>query len=1012
MKQLYTFIILFLFIKANIFGQIATFPYVQSFEEPLLATGENVEFLPFWTGNDVRNTSSRIFITSSSFSGEKALAVQPISSFSGQIRIQANVQKLPYPILEFYAYSMRNGTGSRPAMVNVSFSTDHGISFFAHQPIGDQNTFPNDNTTSYQLYQCIIPDMVAKQENIIIKIEVSIGPGSGTAAQFIMDDFSIKSDPSFPRPYQAKYRDIIINEIMARPSPTIGLPDAQYVEIFNRSQENINLAGFTLSDENRTAILPDYEIPAQSYVLLTSRTRMEHFEGRDNIIGLTNFPSLRMAGDKITFCNNANDTIDMVHYDISWYRDQKKELGGWSLELINPYNECSFYNNWKASNHPHGGTPGLQNSVYNTSPHKDLPKITSWEILNHDQLKISFSLPMNEDILNTRNISIQPHIKLNSIQSGNTYQDEILIRLQSNITEGQIYTLTFQHLTSCEGEVQTNQSINFGKGKKPDFNEIIITEIMANPKPEGALPESQYVEIFNTSPYLLSLEGLVFSDSRTQTTIPDASLQPGEYIILCPRTRQDLFLPFGKVIGLTNWPSLNLTRDILTIWLKENPIFSIEYFNSWYRNSKKKNGGWSLEMIDTQTPCIEAPNWIASEDPRGGTPGSPNSVKGSKPDLRGPKLVQAIALDSITVILYFDKKLYPREFIHTDFIINNDIQVKKIQLVHPQKKQIILTLNQPLYPSQKHQIKARNLTDCSGNLILSTHQITSLVLPEPADSLDILINEILSNPRPGGVRFIEIYNNSQKYINLNNWKLANTDTQGKPSSFREITAEDHILEPKGFRAITTDAGILKAEYTKGKEKNFIEVPRLPSYPIAQGTVILLNEQNQIIDLAPYHEDMHFQAIHNPRGVSLERISYTNSALEKQNWKSASSTSGYATPGYKNSQKIDLTFEGTLAISPKMFSPDNTGFNDYTTIQYSFNEGGSIASVLIFDITGRLIKTIAQSHLLGTEGFFTWDGTDDNFQKVRRGNYIIFVDVFNQNGSRKTYKEKVTVGGRF
>ena len=35
---------------------------------------------------------------------------------------------------------------------------------------------------------------------------------------------------------------------------------------------------------------------------------------------------------------------------------------------------------------------------------------------------------------------------------------------------------------------------------------------------------------------------------------------------------------------------------------------------SWYQNEVKKDGGWTLEMIDTKSPCAGISNWKASTD--------------------------------------------------------------------------------------------------------------------------------------------------------------------------------------------------------------------------------------------------------------------------------------------------------------------------------------------------------------------------------------------------------------
>ena len=68
-------------------------------------------------------------------------------------------------------------------------------------------------------------------------------------------------------------------------------------------------------------------------------------------------------------------------------------------------------------------------------------------------------------------------------------------------------------------------------------------------------------------------------------------------------------------------------------------IHAVEYSSAWYQNEIKKDGGWTLEMIDTKNPCSGISNWKASVNTNGGTPGKKNSVDAVNNDETAPKLL-------------------------------------------------------------------------------------------------------------------------------------------------------------------------------------------------------------------------------------------------------------------------------------------------------------------------------------------------------------------------------------
>ena len=85
-----------------------------------------------------------------------------------------------------------------------------------------------------------------------------------------------------------------------------------------------------------------------------------------------------------------------------------------------------------------------------------------------------------------------------------------------------------------------------------------------------------------------------------------------------------------------------------------------------------------------------------------------------------------------------------------------------------------MVLSTPLEPGIAYILTVENISDCSGNII---HLFNSVIigLPEPADSLDIVINEILFNPHTDGFDYVELYNNSGKIIDLSTIIIAEMD---------------------------------------------------------------------------------------------------------------------------------------------------------------------------------------------------------------------------------------------
>ena len=126
--------------------------------------------------------------------------------------------------------------------------------------------------------------------------------------------------------------------------------------------------------------------------------------------------------------------------------------------------------------------------------------------------------------------------------------------------------------------------------------------------------------------------------------------------------------------------------------------------------------------------------------------------------------------------------------------------------------------------------------------------------------------------------------------------------------------------------------------------------------------------------------------------------------------SSSETSGFATPGLRNSQYSEVIGDGSsITVDPEIFSPDNDGTNDVTNITYHFDEPGFTANVDVFDDRGRLITHLVKNQLLGTDGSWSWNGITDKNEKARIGIYIIYMEAFDLKGAVKKYKKTCQFG---
>jgi len=804
----------------------------------------------------------------------------------------------------------------------------------------------------------------------------------------------------------AVFRDVVINEIFADPSPQVALPLTEFIEVYNRSASYFDLSGWTISDGSSTGTFSSHILAPGDFVILCAAADQATYSVYGTTLSPSSWPSLNNSGDDLVLKNASGTIIDALSFALSWYQDAAKDDGGWTLELINPDLPCSGASNWIASVDVNGGTPGTQNSVYSNAPDIAAPSLVSFAVVNTSQITVYFSETMDSLSLVNATWNIDNGISITSVEPAGPDFLSVNVFLSPALDPATPYALSLSGASDCSGNAMSGDTIRIGIGVPALPFEVVINEIFADPDGSTSLPQTEFVELRNTTNKVINLQNYRLSDASSGVIFGSCVLMPYGYLILTDDANVGDYQSYGEVCALSFLPSLNNSGDVLTLRADDlTLIHRVAYADSWYADATKAQGGWTLEMIDPANPCGEANNWRASNDTRGGTPGVVNSVNGSSPDTQAPKVLLVEALNANTIVVHFDEICDSVSLRTALYSVSNGINVTGTTVLSDRSVELLVT---PALQQQViYTLTASNCEDCVGN---SAGSSKDFVLPDLPYAGDLIINEVLFDPRGNGVDFVEIYNHSTRYISLKDWRLANYSNDTIANE-KVISAQQIVLFPGEYLVLTTNSANIISEYPLAHADRFLEMDALPSYNNDEGRVVLISSLNQVSDDFSYTADMHFALLSNPDGVSLERIDFYRPSNESTYWHRAADGVGFATQGYQNPPYLPVEPTSEVQADPNTFSPDSDGYKDVVNISYTFDQSGFVGTILIYDMQGRLVRRLMENELLGTSGVISWDGINDRREKANVGGYVIYMEVYDLSGKLKAYKIPVVLAAK-
>lgn len=801
----------------------------------------------------------------------------------------------------------------------------------------------------------------------------------------------------------AKPFDLVFNELMYNPAGA-DLPNYDYLELYNNSQSNIRLGGWTLDIGGATRLLPDSTIKSGEYLIVTTAAAADTFRLFGKAVGAITASHLTNSGRTLRLVSPHGVTIDSLTYTEKSIVDAEKNGGGWSLERIDPKNTCSEWKNWAFSTDLRGGTPGQRNSVYANNIDNTPIRITNLIPESGNTVQIEFS-----EIPPYNSMTAADNYRWGSRRPGGfSFENNKLAVTYGNYFKSDyLQEIKIVNITDECGNVMKDTTIQFIY-HQTQLYDLVISEIMANPEPSAGLPENEWIELYNRTDFDIHLNDFIICIGSKHYAIDDGTIGAKSYAILTKTGNEDNLRQYGNVVTVSKMPALAQSASITIFDADVNPVCGTDYKQNWFADDLKAAGGYSLERIDVDNADESAANWAQTENRQGGTPGSQNSISQSIADTVKPQLIRVVPANEKTLQLFFSEPVIVDGLAEKISLEPAGCPAYYVQPSDQNLSMAVVRLDGELSENEIYTLTIDStLTDIAGNQI-GQHTAT-FALPQKIEDNNLVINEILFNPYTGGSDFVELYNRSDHPVNIAGLVLASR-VDGNLKNPKNIDGFGSILLPNSYIAISTDIANIAATYNHGE---LYQVSALPSMPDDEGNIVLADTSGNVFDEVPYSSKMHFGLLKDLNGVSLERIDFEQPAGNPGNWHSASELVGWATPGLPNSasRTIKTNGDALISLNSETFSPDNDGFEDQLEISYNVEEAGYVASVTIFNANGLKIRTLANNELIGTSGFWAWNGLDSNNRKVPIGIYVIYCELFDLDGNVKKAKKVCVVSAK-
>ncbi len=568
-----------------------------------------------------------------------------------------------------------------------------------------------------------------------------------------------------------------------------------------------------------------------------------------------------------------------------------------------------------------------------------------------------------------------------------------------------VNTLHFDGLRDLDGNIQDPETTNFTYAPIQPYS-VLISEVMSDYNPSQGLPEVKYLELLNPGNTSIDLEGWMLIEGTKTMTLPSYLLPAGGYVLVSSSSAVSDLQVYGDVITASYFPSLSVNGSSLRLHdTDSNLIHSMSYDKSSYDSEIKAKGGYSLELIDPQKPCISRENYTSSIASIGGTPGASNSVQNTlslDPNLR---IVHYDIIDSQRVIVRLDRHLDRGPWSSISATLDGQSMVVEDPFGSQNLNELTLIAPADWEESRVYELRISGI-QCCGQIQNDLYkEIGESSVPDVGD---LLINEIMFESQEGYSDWIEIYNASDKIIRTQDLLLASRDELGTLKDIEPLGPGTHIL-PSHFVVLSSDdPQLLHQLYPKSLIEDLHQLIFSYSLRADQDRIVLLNSAEVVLDELQYDRDWHFALLNETKGVSLERVSYTATTQDQDNWHSAAESIGYATPTRANSARRNTNSAEIFGVDRRVISPNGDGKDDFLLLEYNLGQPGYLMNMRLYDLSGAERANLLDNETISSAGVIQWDGRDRYGDLIPSGLYILWIEAHDLQGNREQNKISITV----